>query len=329
MCGQICSRQFTASLSRLDLSEFSGCMCSSSQAVARHSLRAVYSKCPTLVYSKELDYPARSRSHTWKDCQARLLSCKHKKPQTSTGHLECVGTVDPGKRYWFQWDIRHRRALQGLMQTVCYVMCLSSLLFGFCSGLLPGTRLVEQSPENRQYVAGHYSSESGLGSLFWFAALLVAFSLAAWRQCRSACDAALVFFLFPLAFSFCSLFLFMPLLGLAAVLAAEIRFCANWSISVASPERPKPTPKSWPSKKDKRLHRRAFKQLRQLTHRAKHYSDEKRAAIGSATCWMADCLLVCAVIVRVMIPLLAAILFLGLVDILLHIIVSTVKLGSS
>jgi hypothetical protein len=40
-------------------------------------------------------------------------------------------------------------------------------------------------------------------------------------------------------------------------------------------------------------------------------------------------LLVCAVIVRVMIPLLAAILFLGLVDILLHIIVSTVKLGSS
>ena len=62
---------------------------------------------------------------------------------------------------------------------------------------------------------------------------------------------------------------------------------------------------------------------------AKHYSDEKRAAIGSVTCWLADCLLVCAVIVRVMIPLLAAILFLGLVDILLHILVSTVKLGSS
>ena len=146
------------------------------------------------------------------------------------------------------------------------------------------------------------------------------FSLPAWR---------LVFFLVPLAFSFCSVFLFMPLLGLAADLAAEIRFCANWSISVASPERPKLTSKSGPSKKDKRLHRRAFKQLRQLTHRAKHYSDEKRAAIGSATCWMADCLLVCAVIVRVMIPLLAAILFLGLVDILLHILVSTVKLGSS
>jgi hypothetical protein len=163
------------------------------------------------------------------------------------------------------------------------------------------------------------------------------FSLPAWR---------LVFFLVPLVFSFCSVpaglgwrlsllrihvlfFLFMPLLGLAAVPAAEIRFCANWSISVASPERPKLTPKSGPSKKDKRLHRRAFKQLRQLTHRAKHYSDEKRAAIGSATCWMADCLLVCAVIVRVMIPLLAAILFLGLVDILLHILVSTVKLGSS
>ena len=153
------------------LCEFSGRMYSPSQAVARHCLRAVYRKCPTLVYSKELDYPARYRSQTWKECQARLLSCKHKKPQISTGNFERVGSVDMGKRCCSSWEIWQRRAL--------------------------------------------------------------------------------------------------------------------------------------------------------------HHAAEKRAAIGSAACWIADCLTVCAVIVRVMIPLLAAILVLGLVDILLHIIVTTVNLGSS
>ena len=315
------------------LCEFSGRMYSPSQAVARYCLRAVYRKCPTLVYSKELDYPARYRSQTWKECQARLLSCKHKKPQISTGNFERVGSVDLGKRCCSSWEIWQRRALQGLMESVCNVMFLCSLLLGFGSWTLSGTRLVEQSAAERQYVASQplifSSSDSGLGSTCWFAVLLVVFLLAGWRQCRTACDAALGLFLLPLGFSLCSLLLFMPLLWLAAVLVAVIRFCSNWFISMAPPERPKPTPKVWPSKREKRLHRRALKQLRQLTRRAKHHAAEKRAAIGSAACWIADCLTVCAVIVRVMIPLLAAILVLGLVYIFLHIIVTTVNLGSS
>ena len=317
------------------LCEFSGHMYSPSKAIAQDCLRAVYRNCPTLVYSKELDYITRYRSQTWKECQARLLSCKHKKPQISTGHFERVGTVDMGKRCCSSWEIWQRRALKGLMESVCNVMFLCSLLLGFGSLTLSGTRHVEESAADRRYFASQpqnfSSSNPGLESTCWFSLLLVVFLLAGWRwrQCRTACDAALVLFVLPLGFSFCSLLLFMPLVWLAAFLVAVIRLCSNWFISIAPPERPKPTPKVWPSKEEKRLHRRTLKQLRKLLRRAKQHEAKKRAAIGSAACWIADCLSVCAVIVRVMIPILAAIVALGLVDILLHIIATTVNLGSS
>jgi hypothetical protein len=219
-----------------------------------------------------------------------------------------------------------KRAWQGLMESVCNVMLLCCLLLGFGSWTLAGTWLVEMSAAGSKFAA---SSHPDLESTCWLWLLLVVFLLAGWRQCRTACDAALVLFVFPLGFSFCSLLLFMPMVWLAAVLVAVIRFFTNWFISIAPPERPKPTPKVWPSKEDKRLHRRMQKQFRKLIRRVKQLESQKRAAIGSAACWIADSLLVCAVIVRVIICLLAAIVALGLLDILLHIIATTVNLGSS
>jgi hypothetical protein len=238
-----------------------------------------------------------------------------------------------GQRCCSSWDIWQRWALKGLMESVCNVMSLCCWLLGFGSWTLSGTWLVEESAADRRYLASQpqnfSSGNPGLESTCWLSLLLVVFLLAGWRQCRTACDAALVLCVIPLSFSFCSLLLFMPLVWLAAVLVAVIRFCSNWFISIAPPERPKPTPKVWPSKEEKRLHRRMQKQLRKLIRRAKQHVSQKRAAIGTAACWILDSLSVSAVIVRVMIPFLAAIVGLGLVDILLHIIATTVILGSS
>jgi hypothetical protein len=219
------------------------------------------------------------------------------------------------------------------MESVCNVMSLCCWLLGFGAWSLSGTCLVEESAADRRYLASQpqnfSSGHPGLESTCWLSLLLVVFLLSGWRQCRTACDATLVLFVIPLSFSFCSLLLFMPLVWLAALLVAVIRFCSNWSISIAPPERPKPTPKVWPSKEEKRLHRRMQKQLRKLIRCAKQHVSKKRAAIGTAACWILDSLSVSAVIVRVMIPCLAAIVALGLVDILLHIIATTVILGSS
>ncbi len=71
------------------------------------------------------------------------------------------------------------------------------------------------------------------------------------------------------------------------------------------------------------------KQLRKLIRCAKQDVSKKRAAIGTAACWILDSVVVSAVIVRVMMPFVAAIVALGLVDILLHIIATAVILGSS
>ena len=319
--------QFCAASTLPVLCEFSGHLYSSSQAVAPECLTAVYGNCRTLVYYKELDYPTRYRSQTWQDCQARPPSCKHK-----SEHFERAGTVHMGKRCCSSWGIRQRWALKGLMESLGNVAFLCLCLLGFGFWTLSGTWLEEGGAADRRDWGSQRqnfsSSISGLGSTCWLSLLLVVCLLAGWRQCPTACDAALVLFALPLGFSFCSLLLFMPLVWLAAVLVAVIRFCSNQVVKPALGDT-FCTPKVRPSKEEKRLHRRTQKHLRKLIRRAKQHESEKRAAIGSAACWIAVSLSVCAAIVRVMTTLLAAIVALGLVDIRLHIIATTENLGSS
>ena len=146
------------------------------------------------------------------------------------------------------------------------------------------------------------------------------------RHGLSVGHAALVLFAFPLGISFCSLLLFLPLAGLMAALVAAIRLCLNLVETPALGE-PFCASKVKPSKADKRLHRRMQKHIRKHIRRAKKHAWEQRAAISSAAFWMKDILTVCAVVVRMVMPLLAAIVALGLVDILLHVIATTVNLG--
>ena len=216
------------------------------------------------------------------------------------------------------------------MASVCKLMSLCCWLLGFGARSLAGTCLVAA---DRRFLASQpqnlSSGSPGHESTCWLWLLLVVCLFSGWRQCRSACDATLVLFVIPLSFSFCSLLLFMPLVRLAALLVADIRFCWNWCISIAPPDRPRPTPKVWPSKEEKRLHRRMQKQLRKLIRCAKQDVSKKRAAIGAAACWILDSVVVSAVIVSAMMPFVEAIMALGLVDILLHIIATAVILGSS